>query len=156
QQQILKDLEDLERNTQKQKPEYGPLLQFAFTTDRGQESYTYNYTPQPGLDGSKPLTILEHVGGSPLLAVAGRSAYDPAEYQAFSKFIKTLWGHADQIALSKLKGEDREKYQKTMAVLVPQVKRLDEITGTLLLPALADGQSAFVLDGKWKSKQWIK
>lgn len=34
------------------------------------------------------------------------------------------------------------------------MKRLDKITAQMLLPSLADGQSGFVLDGKWKSKQW--
>jgi hypothetical protein len=38
--------------------------------------------------------------------------------------------------------------------VLPLVKRLDEVTGTMLLPALADGQSGFVLDAKWTSKQW--
>jgi hypothetical protein len=38
--------------------------------------------------------------------------------------------------------------------VVPLLKRLDTITGDQLLPALADGQFGFVLDGKWKSRHW--
>ena len=43
-----------------------------------------------------------------------------------------------------------------MDAFIPLFKRLDQVTGTMLLPALADGQVGFVIDAKWTSKQWIK
>ena len=45
------------------------MMSLAFLTDRGVEGYMYDWGEQPGLDASQPLGLLEHVGGSPILAV---------------------------------------------------------------------------------------
>jgi hypothetical protein len=52
--------------------------------------------------------------------------------------------------------EDKEKYAKIKESGMPLVQRLDEATGKMLLPALADGQTAMVLDAKATSKQWFE
>jgi hypothetical protein len=154
QKRIVKDLEELSRDLKKQTPEPGAQLEFSFNTSEGEESYSYDYGKHPGLDGSKPLTLLNHVGGSPILAVVGRARYAPEEYQNFAKFVRVFYGHLDSIALSKLEGEPKELYQQITKAVVPLFKRFDQINSTLFLPSLADGQSAFVLDAKWSSKQW--
>ena len=49
----------------------GAGMAFAFLSDRGQEGYDYDYGGSPGAAAAKPLAILDHLGGSPLIAVAG-------------------------------------------------------------------------------------
>jgi hypothetical protein len=154
QKKIVADLKTIAGDIKKMIPEAGADLSFSFLTDRGQESYNYSWTKQPELDGSKPLTLLNHVGGNPLVAVVGRSKGDLEGYKLFTKWVKMLYGHADELAKDMLQGEPADVYKQVTKTILPLVKKLDEITTEMLFPALADGQAGFVLDAKWTSKQW--
>src|SRR5438132_6274449 len=79
--QIEKDLDGMARDLKKYIPELGAQVSVSFLTERGFEGYAYDYSEQLVADGSKPLTLLDHVGGSPILAAVGRSKYDPSRYQ---------------------------------------------------------------------------
>ncbi|HEY7158513.1 MAG TPA: hypothetical protein VH575_31500 [Gemmataceae bacterium] len=151
---IEKDLADLARDLKKNVPSVGASLAFSFLSERGYESFDYNHGDFPERDASKPLTLLEHVGGDPILAVVGRSKGTVESYQTMSKWIKIAYGHAEPLVVEKLDDKQKEKYQQVRTAFLPLVKRLDEVTSKMLLPALADGQGGFVLDAKWKSKQW--
>ncbi len=153
---ILKDLGDLAKELKGNVVEVGAIVDFSFLSERGYESYDINYTKNPILDGSKPLTLLDHVGGAPILATVGRSKVSGKSYAAFAKWVKVFYGHADEIARAKLDGDDKDGYVKLTDKLVPLFRKLDETTGKLFLPALADGQLAFVIDAKWSSKHWLK
>jgi hypothetical protein len=156
QKRAVKDLTTIVGDIKKMLPEPGAGLSFAFLTDTGMENYDYDYARHPEVDGSKPLTLLNHLGGSPLFAVVGRAASSEASYHTLVKWVKLVYANLDDIALSHLDGEKKEKYQEVTKAVVPLFKRLDEITGTMLIPALADGQNGFVVDAKWSSKQWHK
>jgi hypothetical protein len=153
---IRKDLANVAKGMENIAAKAGAVVECAFLTDRGTEGFSYDYGEHGLRDGSKPLTLLNHVGGSPLLAIAGRTRFSPESYQTFVKGIKTLNGHFEEIVLPKLDADKREKYEQVAKVFHPLLQRLDKATGTLLLPALADGQKAFVIDGKLTSKQWIQ
>jgi hypothetical protein len=152
---ILKDVDDLVKELKTGVPEIGGTMSFSFLTERGYEGYAYNYTKEKGLTATKPLTLLEHVGGNPILAALGRSKVDGAGYAAFSKWVKVFYGHADDIVRDKLNGNDKDQYVKVTERLVPLFKKLDETTAKQFIPAVADGQWGFVLDAKWSSKQWV-
>src|SRR5262249_52556616 len=99
-------------------------------------------------------TLLDHVGGSPLLAVVGRAHYSPETYQTVVKWIKKGHQYFEELALPKLPADQKEHYEQVARVIKPLLHRLDQTTGTLLLPSLSDGQTAFGTDGKMTSKQW--
>jgi hypothetical protein len=151
---IDKDLEKLADELKGQLPEVGSTLSFAFLTDRGSESYIYEGGDHPGLDGSKPLTLLDHVGGSPILAFVSRHTYKPENYQNFVKWVRVAGKDLEDALVPLLDPDKKETYEKFAKAAKPLLERLDKATGTLLLPALADGQFGFVLDGKLESKQW--
>jgi hypothetical protein len=153
---IDKDLEELAKDVKKYVPELGAVVSFGFLTDRGQESYSYNYGQHPSVDGTKPLELLNHVGGNPILAVVGRSKPSPEAYQTFVKWVKKAYGHAEEAFLPQLGANEKDQYEEFKKAFFPLLKRLDETTAKMLIPALADGQSGFVLDAKWSSKQWVK
>ncbi len=73
--QIRKDAAALAEGLKKLVPEPGPVMTLSFLTDQGIEGYQYNWSECPQLDGSKPLPILEHLGGNPLLYSA-RAKYE--------------------------------------------------------------------------------
>ncbi len=154
QKQIAKDIEGLAGDIKKFIPDLGAELSFSFMTNAGSESYSYEHGTHDHLDGSKALTLLDHVGGNPILAVAGRSKNSGQAYAFLSKWVKVAFAHGEDIFVEKLPKEDKEKYQEARKALLPLFARLDEITGKMLLPALADEQTALVIDARWKSKQW--
>lgn len=151
---ILKDVSNLAGDLKKNLTAPGASLSFSYLSERGYEGYSYQYGEFPDLDSSKPLTLLDHVGGNPILAVVGRSRGTLENYQTLSKWIKTAYGHAEPLVLEKLEEQQKQKYEEVGKLVFPLVKRFDEITAKMLLPALADGQAGLVLDAKWKSKQW--
>ncbi len=152
---LEKDLADFKKSMSAAQAGVGATLLWSFLTDRGTESYQYEYDSQSTLDGSRPLTLLNHVGGNPILAAVGRVKDDPQGYANFSKGIQALYPQLDEIVRSKLEGDRKEKYEKFMKAALPLIKRLDQATAQLLVPALADGQVGFVLDAKWTSKHWF-
>jgi hypothetical protein len=106
-------------------------------------------------DSSKQLTLLEHVGGDPLLFLAGRSKESPADYERAVEWIKRIALQVEQIAESKASAEDWAKYQQVRDRGVELLKRLDRANRNHFIPALADGQSALVIDTAAESTRWI-
>jgi hypothetical protein len=153
---ILKTLTEVTGAVQAAGSEVGAAMSFSFLTDRGFEGYSYDHSKHTGLDGSKPLTLLDHLGGNPLIAVVARGKVSVKDYEEGIKALQKVYEQADEIAQDKLKGEDKERYAKAKKDFLPLLERLNETTAKLFIPALEDGQCALVLDAKWKSKQWAK
>ena len=110
---------------------------------------------RPGLDGAKPLGLLEHVGGSPILAVVARSKMSIDHYDGFVR------GSASATATSRVRASANEGVR---ARELPRSRRtgrarfssgLTRPTARLFLPAL-DGQGGLVVDAKLMSKQFIE
>jgi hypothetical protein len=151
---IQKDLKALAEDLKRFVGEPGAKMSFSFLTQRGQESYSHDWSEQLNVDATQPLTLLEHVGGSPVLAVVGRSKPSPEPYQLLVKWLKVIPSYLDEFVVPHLEAEQKAQYQKALKAFQPLLSRLDETTSKMLLPALADGQVAFVLDAKLTSQQW--
>jgi hypothetical protein len=152
--QIRKDMEGLAKDVKKLIPEPGATLGFSFLNGRGIESYSYSGRRFDEKDGAQPLTLLDHVGGSPLLAIVGRHTISPHAYESMVKWLKVGYGHFVDIVVPQMDADDKAEFEKFSKIVLPLLEKADAVTGKMLLPALADGQSAFVLDGKLRSKQW--
>jgi hypothetical protein len=63
--QIRIDAKALADEIKQRLPEPGAMVSFSFLASGGVESFHYNWTENRWLDGSKPLALLEHVGGRP-------------------------------------------------------------------------------------------
>jgi hypothetical protein len=151
---IRNDLKKLNKDLKRYLPVPGAQASIGFLTERGAESYTFDWTKNTRLDGSKPLSLLHHVGKSPLLAVISREKYDPEDYARLVKWIKVAHGYVEEFGIPKLPENIQDLYKQVMTNFGPLFQRFNKATGEMLLPALADGQAAFVLDAKLKSKQW--
>ena len=153
QDQIRKDAAALVDDIKPFMPQPGAVSGVEFLSERGIEDICFDWGKYPGMDSSKPLTILGHVGGSPLLAVAARGNTSPKNYELMTKWIQVGYGYVEKFALPQMKPGDRERYDKLAKALYPLVERLDNINRDKLVPALADGQGALVVDAKLMSKQ---
>jgi hypothetical protein len=153
--QLQTDIKAMAADMKQTGGDVGAALGFSFLTDRGMERFDYDWSKYPGVDGSKPLTLLNHLGETPVYAAVTRLKIDPLRYQTLVKWIKTAHGHFEDLVVPKFEGETKENYEKISKEIFPLLKRLDVTTVKLLLPAIADGQFGFVVDSKWESKQWI-
>ncbi|MGO8690384.1 MAG: hypothetical protein ACLQLG_12185 [Thermoguttaceae bacterium] len=156
QEQIRKDAAELAADLKTLIPDVGPMMSLGFFSDRGIEDYQYSWGQQPGLDASKPLTLLEHIGGNPALAVVNRGKVSVANYDRLTKWLGVGYRYFEKYGVPKIPSGDREKFEKAAASFKPLVVRLDSTTRDMLLPALADGQVGVVLDTKLSSKQFAK
>jgi len=151
---ILGDVKEFTEDVRRYIPEPGAYLAFHILQERGVEGYAYSWTENLLLEPSKPLSVLEHLGGSPLVAVASRTKYEPKDYELLVKWLKKAHGYFEQFAVPQMDPEEQAQYQSAWARIVPLLRRLDRATGTMLLPALADGQSALVLESRLRTDQW--
>jgi len=138
-------------------PEPGAQMGFSYLTPRGYESYKYDWTQHEYVDGSKPLTILNHVGGDPLIVVAGRSKVTPESYDLCFKWLKRVGHYVDYFARREINDDEQlRQYEELVKQATPLLERAETVTREMLIPALADGQGAFVIDAKLTSKQWAE
>lgn len=153
---LAKDAEELAGDIKTAVPELGAHVAFSFLTSRGIEGYAYDWSQNLYWDASKPLDLLDHVGGNPLLVAAGRTKYSPQQYEMVRKWAGKAFGYFEELAMPHFSAEEKQQFSKFKEIALPLLARLDKATGQMLLPALADGQSAVVLDAKLTSKRWFE
>jgi hypothetical protein len=152
--EILKDVQGLDKKLYESDATIGAKLSLAFRSERGFESYSYNWSSQEILDGSKKLTLFEHLGSTPLAFGIGRTQYNPESYGTAVEFVKKLFHYGETAALVKATDEERTRYAKLRKDLLPLFARLDKATSEAMIPAFKDGQVGIVLDADIVSKQW--
>ena len=151
--EIIRDVSDVVEKIKDYVPEQGAMLDFTYLSPLGYEGYRYSWTQNPNVDSSQPLSILDHVGGDPILFIAGRSKSSPEGYDEFVQFIGKAFGHVESIMKDQMDEDDLQKFQTVRERVMPLLKRLDQANRTMLIPAMADGQGALVIDAKERSKQ---
>ncbi|MFO0811926.1 MAG: hypothetical protein U0796_01825 [Gemmatales bacterium] len=158
---IQRDLEELTADVLKlMGHDAGPAVSFGYATPRGEETFHYQYSVDRRMDFSKPLDVLQHVGGDPILAMAGRGVTDPANWLVIEKWAKKCDFYIREYGLPQLaaiKGSEWvETLEKAMDELTPILVRFSTTMRENLLPAQADGQYGFVVDSKLLSTQWYQ
>jgi hypothetical protein len=154
--QLMKDVREFGQDMLKYMPEPGALAAISYLTARGYESYQYQSGTRPMVDSSKPLSVLEHVGGNPLMLLASRSKFSASDYDQVISWLKRLAGQVEQIAEDKADPDDWDRYSELKEKGLPLLERLDRANREQLLPALAAGEQALVLDASAVSNQWFE
>ena len=149
------DIDELAADIKQLLPDYGAALDFWYLTDRGLEFNSHNWTKQPRRDGSSKMRILDHVGGSPLAVIAAHTKPSPQSYATLAKWAGKARGYFEQYALPQMEPQQQALYESVAANIFPIIARFDETTRTKLLPALAEGESACILDSRMAHKNWI-
>lgn len=152
---IREDVAALAQDAKDLLPKPGARMSLSFLCDRGVESYQYCWGDPGWIDGSKPLGLLRHVGGNPILGVVTRMKFTVGDYDRLVKWVKTGYGYFEEFGLPNMPESEREKAKKFLAAALPLFERLDKVNREMKLPALADGQFALVIDGKLTSKRFL-
>lgn len=153
--EIRKDADELSKDLKRLMPKRGAIMGFRFLTDRGIEGYTYQWGDLPHAE-ARPLGLLEHIGGRPILALVGRGRPSVESYDVVVKWVAKAHHYVEKYVVPQMNAEQRDEYKKAMGLLRPIGQRLNEVNRTLLIPSLADGQCGFVLDAKLTSRQFLK
>jgi hypothetical protein len=149
---LEKDIEALARAYAKGIRPPGAATSFSFRTPRGWETYAHDYSPA-GPTSARPLTLLNHLGGDPLLAAVWRSGTTVEDYRALVKWATVFAGHAEKVAAAKYP-DAAPSFELARKEVFPILRELSDAAEKLWLPALADGQEGIVLDAKWASRKW--
>jgi hypothetical protein len=150
---MLKDLKELGEEARKHQRVHGAAMAFSFMTGTGYEHYDYVYAQGPA-HKDHDCKLHHHVGGNPIAAFAFAGKVDGEGYKSMVKWMKKAYGHAEAIFLDKADDDAKKQYREATEAIFPLLKRLDEATANLLIPALKETGLAFVMDAKWSSKQW--
>ena len=151
---IVADVKALGKEIQGVLPEAGAAVSFAFLTKRGVEGFSYDWSECHAMDASKPLTILNHVGKNPLMFCASRTKRSVACYRRCVHWLGKAVEHAEAIGVPQMDPEDRGVYKQVRSQMLPLLKQLDRATAEQMIPALADGQGALVIDAGAKNVKW--
>ncbi|MEK6248369.1 MAG: hypothetical protein N2C12_09335, partial [Planctomycetales bacterium] len=156
QNQILNDIEELVTDLRPLIPRPGAQMSFSYLTDRGIESQGFDWSENLRLDGTKPLTILNHLGGNPILAVVVRNQYRPGDYDLLVKWLGKAHDYFQQLAIPTMSASDLKNFRQFSDVAIPLLQELNDINQNMLIPAMADGQFGFVITAREKTTQWHK
>ncbi len=154
--EVAQDLDRLFAYVASHVPQPAALSGYSFLTAEGWETFLYRWSPETAWDPSAPLTILEHVGGDPVAFWAARRKVDPDQGEMLTELFARLAYYAQNIPLDKLAPDERDTYARVRDHLWPLLDEMAAATRDKLLPALADGQGAVVLDAKSVSDRWFE
>lgn len=153
--QIENDIDELTADIVAFMPEPGAVAMTSFMTDRGYESYSYNWGGMPPtVDGSKPLPLINHLGEDSLGWFVSRGKQSVEGYDTFVNWLKRGFDHFEAIAEEEADPDDWAEYQAVREQALPMLERLDKANREQLLPAMQDGQGAIVLDASIADDEW--
>lgn len=153
---IGKDLQALADDFAGLLPDLGPVVSASYLVPQGTEHYGYQWAERLGPATTKPLSLLAHLGGNPLVAMVGRGNFSGEGYDLLVKWLRVGWGYVETLGVPRMPAKDRKEFQKFVELARPLLRRIDEVNRTMLIPALADGQVGMVFDGKLRSKQFLR
>lgn len=151
---LAADLEGLSADLNSLLPKPGASVGYSIMTDEGYESFSYDWSENLYYDGSLPLTLWNHVGEKPLLAIVARKQYRPQDYTMVSRWASKSITWFEEIALPQMDESDRKQYERISAIAFPLLTRFDHITKEMAIPSMADSQGGLVIDAELSSKQW--
>ena len=124
----------------------GAVVAICLMSERGMESYCFDRAEHPWLGGYKPLDLLDHVGGRPLLLKSCRSTMTDAQYDMAVRWLSTAYGYFEDHVLWNIDAAWRKRCRLTVALVKPILRQADHVNRRVLIPALRDGQLVFVLN----------
>lgn len=138
-------------------PEFRGATSYTFFNESGMAGYTYSRTEPVLLDDSKPLEILQHMGGDPLAMIAFREQYHPEYFQFSREVVRKIVGYlAAYHETLDPSSRDHAQLGFVLNDVVPMVTELADLIETKFLPALKDGQQGWVFSGgEMTSRQWL-
>jgi hypothetical protein len=153
--QLVADMKELATDIEKVMPKPGAMMGFSYLTKDGYEGYAEDGSENFYLDGSKPLTILDHAGSDPIVVAASRQKLKNPNSGLASKWMHRMGYYLENVLVEKRLSEAQKKlYVAFRDGMGPVCNKLGEATENHMRKAFEDGQMAFVMDAKVTKEQW--
>ena len=136
-------------------PQPGDLAMVSVLTPRGYEMFRYNHGTNPTADASRPLTVLNHVGGNPLLLYATHTADTVEDYNLGINWVTRLAADAEKIVETHVPPDDWAKYSQYRERGLELLRRIDRANREQIIPSMRANEQALVVDVASKSVQWF-
>jgi len=105
--------------------------------------------------GKVKFKMSDHFGGQPIFAAAIGFPVDGVYYTEMVKFAKKAAAQAEGVFLDSADNNAADEYKKVTKALFPILEKIDRTVTKTLLPSMSQSGLGIVIDGKWKSKQWL-
>jgi hypothetical protein len=123
-------------------------LAYSFLTKEGYEGYTWDWSENLPLDGSRPLELLDHVGGGPAAVAVTRLKLNPARTTAIAGLVADGWNLFLEHGVPTLDDDQREKVDAFNEHIGPLGRKLGQTLATKFAPAIGAGEVGLVLDAR--------
>ena len=124
----------------------GQYVAASLLTTCGLETYCYDYGQNPWPDGYKPLDLLDHVGGRPLIVKSFRPCGMIDKYDRMTKWIGDAYARFEDRVLWNANPKCRKTCRLAVALLRPILRQIDRVNRRVLIPTLQDGQLVLVIN----------
>jgi hypothetical protein len=152
--EVGKALDEMGEQLSEHLPRIGSSLTIAHTSSEGLELTNYDHTEPMHWDGTKPLTILDHVSSAPLAFWAGRNKGFEDLYGTLSKVSTRGYELFEKHVLASFRPEAQAEAKPFFDRMKGVVKKFDRAVRDLWLPPLEEGQSALVLNVRSLTGPW--
>jgi hypothetical protein len=152
---LMDDIDELAEDLKGLTVKPGANVGYVLLTDYGFEQMGYDHGDHSKMAKVK-LGLTQHLGGSPLFAAAVGFEVDGSSLATMIKLGKKAFTHAEGFFLDFVDNDMADQYRKVMKALTPKLQKLEEVLTRTLVPSMKQGGLGLVLDGKWKSKEWVK
>jgi hypothetical protein len=152
--EVGKALDEMGEQLSEHLPRIGSSLTIAHTSSERLELTNYDHTEPMHWDGTKPLTILDHVGSAPLAFWAGRNKGFEDLYGTLSKVSTRGYELFEKHVLASFRPEAQAEAKPFFDRMKGVVKKFDRAVRDLWLPPLEEGQSALVLNVRSLTGPW--
>lgn len=140
---IRADLRKVSKEVKSILPEPGAVSSVAYMTATGQEQYVFSWAT--GGPTEKPLELLNHLGGSPILGIVVSCPFDVEKYDMMAGWVNTAWGYFGKYGLPQMPEAKQAKIKEAVDLFGPIVADLNKTTREKFLPAFG-GEFAIQLD----------
>lgn len=143
---LEEDLAWLDDEIKQHVPKYQGALAFASLVEHGMQGVQLPRTKPVLLDGTQPLSILEHCGKDPFLLLARRHQYHPEWFQLSRKVVKHARKYVE-LAITEgwLDEADTREWTLMLKEGYPILNSLADLIEQKFLPVTKPGQFAWVL-----------
>jgi hypothetical protein len=155
---IPDDLAWLDEQIAQHVPEQKGQTAVSFMNDKGNETWVYSRTKNVVFDSSKPLSILNQLGGDPMAMLAVRLQDHPEYFATARRIVRKVKEYLDLVPdLDILSEDERAQWEVGLEKGWPILVDLADLWENEFMPSMKDGQHAWVLGGgNLSSKQWFK
>jgi hypothetical protein len=153
---LEEDLEWLDSEIGQHVPEFKGYTSYSYLIDEGQEGWIQRRSRAVLLDGSKPLAILDHLGGEPMIFLAQRHQFHPEWFGSARKIVKKMRNYLEGLAESEaLSANDAQRLSILLDDQWPNLEQIANAWQDKFLPGTRDGQFAIaVASGNLAQRQW--